>query len=47
VRYIAESRLGIAFARNRGAEEARYPYLWFRQLDLAHFDGLIWPTPCN
>jgi hypothetical protein len=27
VRYIAESRLGITFARNRGAEEARYPYL--------------------
>jgi glycosyltransferase involved in cell wall biosynthesis len=27
VRYIAESRPGITFARNRGAEEARYPFL--------------------
>lgn len=27
VRYIAENRLGITFARNRGAEEACYPYL--------------------
>ena len=29
VRYIAESRPGITFARNRGAEVARYPYLAF------------------
>jgi glycosyltransferase involved in cell wall biosynthesis len=27
VRYVAESRIGITFARNRGAEEAYYPYL--------------------
>lgn len=27
VRYIAENRLGITFARNRGAQVARYPYL--------------------
>ncbi len=27
VRYIAESRIGITFARNRGAEEAYYHYL--------------------
>jgi glycosyltransferase involved in cell wall biosynthesis len=27
VRYIAEARLGITFARNRGAEVARYPYM--------------------
>jgi glycosyltransferase involved in cell wall biosynthesis len=27
VRYVAESRPGITFARNRGAAEARYPYL--------------------
>jgi glycosyltransferase involved in cell wall biosynthesis len=27
VRYIAESRPGITFARNRGAEESHYPYL--------------------
>ena len=27
VRYIAENRPGITFARNRGAEVARYPYL--------------------
>jgi glycosyltransferase involved in cell wall biosynthesis len=27
VRYVAESRLGVTSARNRGAEEARYPYL--------------------
>lgn len=27
VRYIAENRLGITSARNRGAEEAHYPYL--------------------
>ena len=27
VRYEAESRLGITFARNRGAQVARYPYL--------------------
>jgi glycosyltransferase involved in cell wall biosynthesis len=27
VRYVAESRLGVTLARNRGAEEAGYPYL--------------------
>jgi len=27
VRYIAETRLGVTFARNRGAEVARYPYI--------------------
>ena len=27
VHYVAETRPGITFARNRGAEEARYPYL--------------------
>ena len=27
VRYVAENRPGITFARNRGAKEARYPYL--------------------
>ena len=27
VRYMAENRVGITFARNRGAEEARHPYL--------------------
>jgi glycosyltransferase involved in cell wall biosynthesis len=29
VRYIAESRPGITFARNRGAEVSRYPYVAF------------------
>jgi glycosyltransferase involved in cell wall biosynthesis len=27
IHYVCESRQGITFARNRGAEEARYPYL--------------------
>lgn len=27
VRYVAENRLGITFARNRGAEVSHYPYL--------------------
>lgn len=29
VRYVLEVRPGVTFARNRGAEEARYPYLAF------------------
>lgn len=27
LRFVQETRLGVTFARNRGAEEARYPYL--------------------
>ncbi len=28
-------------------QDNRKPLLWFRQLDLAHFDILIWPTPVH
>jgi len=35
VRYVAESRPGVTFARNRGAEAARYPYLAYIDDDCA------------
>jgi glycosyltransferase involved in cell wall biosynthesis len=35
VRYVYESRSGITFARNRGAEEARHPYLAYIDDDCA------------
>jgi glycosyltransferase involved in cell wall biosynthesis len=38
VRYVVENRLGITFARNRGAEIARYPYL-------AYIDDDCMPEP--
>ena len=42
---LSDDTLVIKGEKKHETEEKEKNYYWFRQLDLAHFDTFIWPTP--